>query len=93
MKNVFLEYAEIKEKIKSLTEQAKELEGELMEEMKEQKSLKLEYGTFSVVARKKWEYPMNVQVAEKVAKELKKAAEIDGTATATETKFITYKSA
>lgn len=93
MRNLFLEYAELKDKIKILTEQAKALEPEVMEAMKDQDKVKMEIGTFSIGTRKKYKYPMNVEVAEKVAKELKKAAEEDGTAIATETKVLSYRSA
>lgn len=93
MTSVFLKYAKLKDKIKVLTEQAKELEEEVFAEMKDQDKVKLPIGTFSISVRKKYEYPLNVEVAEKVAKELKKAAEKDGTAIATETKVLSYRSA
>lgn len=88
MKNVFLEYAEVKDEIKSLTEQAKELEKEVIEEMKDQKKVTFEFGMFIVSSRKSWKY--TDETNEKI-KEMKKEEEENGKAVAKETNTLIYK--
>lgn len=90
--STFLKYAELKDKIKYLTAQAKELEPEVMAEMKDQEKVKLEIGTFYIATKKKWEYSDKVRETEMRVKVLKKKEEEEGTATFTESKVLNYKS-
>ncbi len=93
-------YADIKGKIKTLTTQAKEIEGQVTEEMNKEEVEKVEsdFGTFFFTARKTWTYSDAVKPFEEAvisaSDKLKEAQgkEIEsGTATAEEKKSLTFR--
>lgn len=91
--SVFKNYADIKNKIKELTAQAKEIEKEVTSEMDKlgMEKINSNIGTFSFTKRKSWEYPEEVKLKEQEYKEIKKKSEEDGSAKATETKSLTFR--
>lgn len=92
-KDTFQQYAKIKKQIKELTQQAKELEPELTESMLEAGAdkVKTEFGSFTIVVRKKYEYSDKVKELESSVKELKKVEEQSGIAEATESKSLMFR--
>lgn len=92
-KEIFERYAEIKNKIKSLTGEAKEIEKEVSVEMEKEdmKSLQSPIGTFSVVVRKSWIYSPAVGLLELDLKKRKKDEEESGDATFKESSGIMFR--
>ncbi len=92
-KELFKEYADVKNEIKVLTAKAKEIEESVTGEMNKEEVDKVEsdFGTFYFTTRKKWTYSDAVTSVEKTVKETKKKEEEDGTATAEETKSLTFR--
>ncbi len=86
-KEKFKQYAEIKNKIKALTTEAKDIEKEVLSEMQEieAKTVKSDFGTFSIVERKSWTYTDEVKELEMQNKvtitAIKKLEEEEGKAT------------
>ena len=76
------EYADIKNSIKDLSAKAKEIESTILFGMQQQemKSFKSAHGTFSMVARKIWQYTEMVVELELQLKSKKVAEEESGTA-------------
>lgn len=93
-KEIFKQYADIKNEIKSLSEKAEEIEKQVSEEMmkEEVEEVKSDFGTFFFTARKTWTYPDYVKIAEDATKAAKKQAETNGDAKFIEKKSLTYRS-
>jgi len=92
-KELFKQYADVKNEIKRLSDIAKGIELQVREEMiKEDKTkAEAEFGTFSLVTRKKYTYTDKVKEAEKSVKEMKKEEEKSGLATVEESQSITFR--
>lgn len=92
-KSIFKKYADIKQEIKRLTEEAKEIETSVASEMESVKADKVQsdFGTFYFTTRKKWTYPEYVNEAENTYKEVKKKAEETGEAKFEEIKNLSYR--
>lgn len=92
-KEQFQEYAHIKNQIKDLTAEAKELEPQLREAMVEAGAdkVKTEFGSFIITNRKSWTYSDAVKEAEAKVKELKAKEEANGTAKAEEKESLMFK--
>jgi len=82
-KETFKQYASIKNQIKELTAEAKELEPELTAEITKAgiDVVKTEFGTFSITKRKTWTYSGDVTELEDKVKIQKKEEEEKGVAT------------
>lgn len=84
-------YADLKNSIKRLEEEAALLQPEIMAEMGDAQEISTEFGTFTVASRRKWTYPESV---EKSREELKKAeleAQQTGYATYDEKPYLVFK--
>jgi len=93
-KELFKNYAYVKDQIKVLTAEAKELEPKVVEEMgkDELEEVKSDWGTFSFQTRDTYTYPEYVTKAEENFKELKKKAESNGDATSVAKKSLRFTS-
>lgn len=82
-KELFREYATIKNKIKLLTEEAKSIETEVKGEMikEDVEQVKSDFGTFSIVSRKSWTYSPKVIELEASLKKIKEVEVEEGVAT------------
>ena len=95
--DLFKEYAITKQMIKTAEEELKQLQPEILKELKERtkemedKNLKFEFGTFSITERKTWTYSEKIDVMEIGMKKLKKMEEETGVATATVTESLRYQ--
>lgn len=96
-KDILEQYAGIKKQIASLTEEAKELEPQVLDEMRQEgvQTAKMDFGTFSITRRTKWEYSQKYKDLEEkydiVLKAAQKTEQEDGTATKIETESITFR--
>ncbi|MBU1122365.1 MAG: hypothetical protein KKF54_06705 [Candidatus Omnitrophica bacterium] len=88
---IFKQYAIIKNQIKELSEKARLMEIEVIEEMGEFDEVKTGDGAFYLVARKKWKYPKTIEEMEKNVREAKKEAELMGKAKFLETKSLAFR--
>ena len=94
----FVKYAEIKNKIKSLTDEAKELESKVLKELAKENlaTYQTEFGTFSVTTRKTWKYSEKFEEMESTYKAMLKAAQTTeqekGIAKAEVVEGLTYRS-
>ncbi len=85
-KNKYKQYADLKIQIKELTNQLKEVESEIIDEVTEAEGNKLEtkYATFSMMYRPKWKYTDELKEKENLVKEkikiMKKEEETNGKA-------------
>lgn len=83
---LYKKYAVLKDQIKSLEEEVKSLQPELLADLKVKteemvdKNLKFEFATFSLMERKNWTYSSEVEDREKQLKEVKKTEEENGIA-------------
>lgn len=90
-------YAELKGKVKALEDELKALQPEILADLKERtkeladKSIRFEFGTFSITERKTWEYTEMLMEKEKELKESKKAEELAGIAKVTVTESVRYQ--
>lgn len=82
-KENFQTYADLKNKIKELSQQAEIIEGEILQEITEAGVEKVEsgFGTFSLMKRKTWKYSEDIKTLEEGMKKNKKMEEENGTAT------------
>lgn len=86
MTNKYRTYADLKAKIKELSDQAKQLETELFAEVVSMEGSKLEtdFATFSVMYRPKWKYSQDLTDKEQAVKlkikQLKAKEEAEGVA-------------
>lgn len=87
------QYAELKNQIKKLTEQAKAIEPEVVAQLEgagvDQINSKT-LGTFSLQARKYWKYSPEVDELENKVEALKSAEELNGKATAEVRKSLRF---
>ena len=92
-KEIFKNYADIKNQIKELTEQAKQIEISVVEEMQKEEveEVKSDFGTFFFTKRKTWKYPKAITEAENNIKIAKKEAEENGDATFEEKQSLTFR--
>ncbi len=81
-KELFQKYSQLKNTIKELQEEVNVLEPELMNEMKESGAEKVEsdFGLFTIVPRKAYQYSDVVKSMETVLKDKKKEEEKNGVA-------------
>lgn len=93
-KELFKNYADIKNQIKDLTAKSKEIEKLVSEEMVkgDVEEVKSDFGTFYFTARKTWDYPSYVREAETKFKDEKKKSEENGDAKFEEKKSLTFRS-
>lgn len=95
-KKTLQRYADIKKTIKALEEEAKALEPVILDDLDTigTKTLKLSYGVFSLVTRKRWTYSKELQGWEERSKVVltskKREEEEDGTAKYVEVKGVTF---
>jgi nucleoid DNA-binding protein len=91
-KNLFEEYASLKQKEKELVEKIKELAPKIMEEMGDNEEVELgDVGRFIVGRRRSWVYPQTIQEAEENIKVAKRDAEKLGDAEYAENPYLIYK--
>lgn len=93
-RQVFERYAQVKNQIKALETEAKEIADEVVAEMADAEVDTVTdeaIGSFYFTTRKSWEYPKYVQEAEEKYKELKEKAETIGEATYTESKSLAFR--
>ena len=92
-KENFKKYADIKNKIKALTQDAKLIEAEIKEELVEAdvKKVNSDFGTFSVTTRTTWKYTENVDAIKNKLKEEQKAEQDSGVATSTEASSLMFR--
>ena len=93
-KKLFKKYADIKQKIRHLEEEAADIETLVVAEMDKSKLDKVEssFGTFFFTVCKAWTYPAYVKEAETVYKDAKKRAELTGEATAVAGRSLSFRS-
>ncbi len=93
-KELFKNYADIKNQIKDLTAKAKEIEkfvsGEMVKEDVEE--VKSDFGTFYFTTRKTWEYSKDIKILEEGMKKNKEMEQENGTAKFEEKKSLTFRS-
>lgn len=92
-KQVFSRYAEVKNQIKALEAEAKEIQDSVVSEMAAADVDKVEsdFGTFYFTSRKTWKYPAYVTKAEEEYQKAKEKAETIGEATYTENKSLAFR--
>ena len=92
-KELFKNYADIKNQIKELTVKAKEMEGVVTEEMNKNnvEEVKSDFGTFFFKTLKKWAYSEEVRDKEVEVKELKKKEEETNIAKFEESKSLSFR--
>jgi hypothetical protein len=92
-KELFIKYAEVKNKIKQLTDEAKKIEEGVTAEMikAEVDQVKSEVGTFSFTTRKTWKYSPVVEELKIQLKVTQEKEETDGIATFEEKKSLTFR--
>lgn len=92
-KELFKNYADIKNQIKDLTAKSKEIEKSVVEEMNNQEveEVKSDFGTFYFTTRKTWEYSEDIKILEEGMKKNKKMEEENGTAKFEEKKSLTFR--
>lgn len=92
-KELFKEYADIKNQIKDLTTKSKEIEILVTKEMnkEEVEQVRSDFGTFYFISRKTWKYPKRILEMEINLKEEKKKVEEEGKATFEEKKSLAFR--
>lgn len=90
---ILQEYADVKRKIKELEKQEKDLKPLVMDEVSKsgEKTVKKEYGSFTLASRKSWEYSDIVAQKDEELKILKVNEQENGTAKAKESAYLTFK--
>ena len=85
-------YADIKQSIKSLNEEAAVINTEIVAQMAKDGDDQLEtsFGTFTMAGRKNWAYPEYVSELEKTLKTKKKESEENGDASFEEKKYLKF---
>lgn len=92
-RDLYEQYAMMKNAIKVLDERVEELQGMIVGEMQEMKLEKqqFEYGTFTVTNRKTFKYSELVKEEEQKVKALKKSEEESGVATFEEKQGLLFR--
>jgi len=93
-KQLFTQYATIKNQITELELQLKELQPQILEELAtvDDKQVELDQvGVFSVTHRKTWTYPIEILALQKQVKDVEKSSQADGTATFEEIRGVMFK--
>ena len=92
-KSVFQEYADLNNQIKLLEAKKTLLADEIKKrmEVEEVTNYKNDYGIFSKMVRKNWQYSSTVEVLNEKLKKQKKIEELEGTANYTESISITFR--
>ena len=92
-KSVFQEYADLNNQIKLLEAKKTLLANEIKKrmEVEEVTNYKNDYGIFSKMVRKNWQYSSTVEVLNEKLKKQKKIEELEGTANYTESISITFR--
>jgi len=95
-KETLRRYASLKEQIKQLENQVEMLKPEVelivVELNPTDKTVETDFGSFTMVPKRKYTYSDGVQLAEKSLKETKKNEEATGVATYTEAPYLLFKS-
>ena len=93
-KKLFKKYADIKQKIRALQDEAMEIEMQVVMEMDANKLDKVEtnFGSFYFTIRKAWEYPAYVEEAKEAYNSAKKKAELTGEAKAKQGRSLAFRS-
>ena len=90
------QYASLKEQIKQLENQVEMLKPEVelivVELNPTDKTVETDFGSFTMVPKRKYTYSEGVQLAEKSLKETKKNEEATGVATYTDVPYLLFKS-
>jgi archaellum component FlaC len=90
------QYASLKEQIKQLENQVEMLKPEVelivVELNPTDKTIETDFGSFTMVPKRKYTYSEGLQLLEKTVKDTKKEEEATGVATYTETPYLLYKS-
>lgn len=84
------EYAQIKDQINELQDTAKSIENELFLDManKEEKTVRLKFGTFSIAKKDRWKYTEELQERIKI---IKKKEEEDGRAIRVSISYLMFR--
>ncbi len=99
-KELFKRYSEVKNQIKELEKESKEINAQISAEMISDQVDKVEsdFGDFYFAIRKTWQYSAEVKAKEVELEEMeakleekKETEEMNGTATAIENKVLTFK--
>jgi len=90
---IFKDYAEVKRQISALEEQAKLLQGAVMQELEKSGKTKeeTEFGRFSIASRKNYKYSPKVEELEEKVELAKIKEREKGIAKVTETHYLMYK--
>lgn len=93
-KELYQKYADLKNQLSKLEEEAEIVKVSIMEDMKEAEVEKVEaeYGSFTITSRKNWAYTDKVKGLETTLKATKKEEEEKGLATASITNSLLFKS-
>lgn len=95
-KVILKQYASLKEQIKSLEDQLDILKPTVelivIELNPVDKTVETDFGSFTMIPKRKYTYSDGVQLAEKSLKETKKNEEATGVATYTEAPYLLFKS-
>lgn len=92
-KDLYTQYAMMKNAYKILSDRIDELSEIIVEEMRREGSIKKEfdYGKFSLSKRTKWTYSEEVEKLNISLKETKKKEEDEGIATREETEYLNFR--
>lgn len=92
-KDLYTQYAMMKNAYKILADRIDELSEIIVEEMKREGSIKKEfdYGKFSLTKRAKWTYSEEVEKLNTSLKETKKKEEDEGIAVKEETEYLNFR--
>ena len=89
----FEKYAILQTRIKEMTKEADELKKDLIEGIKEtgQKTVKKDYGKFTLATKKNWKYSPAVDTKKEEIKMLQIEEQEHGIAELKETEYLTFK--
>lgn len=95
MKQQLEKYAEIKAIIAKYEAELEELKPAIIQVVEEMnpadKTVETDFGTFSMVSKRKYTYPAEIEAAETALKQSKKEAEAKGTAPYVENPYLLFK--
>lgn len=90
-KQIYQQYAKIKNQIKALEAEAKELEPQIVEDMGEVRSIATTIGLFFITCRKSWTYSQALNELATGLKIKQIMEQSNGTAKAKESQSLTFK--